>query len=117
MPDKEKFMYAAICFGNDARHDCRECDYYIRTNCVEYCDERRIVRDALALLKEQDNCENCAIAIEDRQPVVRCKDCKHCVIAEDHVWRSLRGETLYKCEHIPLIDVESNWFCADGERK
>ena len=29
----------------------------------------------LALLKEQDNCENCAIAIEDRQFVVRCKDC------------------------------------------
>ena len=57
MPDKDKFMYAAICFGNDARHDCRECDYYIRTNCVEYCDERRIVRDALELLKEQEAVE------------------------------------------------------------
>lgn len=53
MTDREKFDYAAYCFGNDARHDCRQCDYYIRTNCVEYCDERRIVRDALDLLKEK----------------------------------------------------------------
>ena len=33
------------------------------------------ISNALFLLKEQNNCENCAIAIEDRQPVVRCKDC------------------------------------------
>lgn len=39
--------------------------------------DAHMVADALALLKEQDNCENCAVAIEDRQPVVRCKDCKN----------------------------------------
>ena len=33
------------------------------------------LRDILALLKENNECENCAMAIEDRQLVVRCKDC------------------------------------------
>lgn len=41
------------------------------------CVSIPMLRGALELLKKQDNCENCAIAIEDRQPVVRCKDCKH----------------------------------------
>ena len=86
MPDKEKFMYAAICFGNDARHDCRECDYYIRTNCVEYCDERRIVRDALELLKEPEpvqvvwkfgfpHCPECGQMLPEGD---RVKYCLHC---------------------------------------
>lgn len=58
---------------------------------------------------EQDNCENCAIAIEDRQPVIRCKDCKHrdpedgrCDNGHDVIW------------NLPRPD---NWFCKDGERR
>lgn len=58
-------------------------------------------------LKEQDNCENCAMAIEDRQPVVRCKDCKYCDI-----------ETLEHCWCLILArSREPDWFCADGVRK
>ena len=74
------------------------------------------VRGAIAMLKEQNNCENCAIAIEDRQPVVRCKDCKYrslyCTEATD-------GTTLYTCHHPCANDVPRpfDWFCADGERK
>lgn len=65
--------------------------------------------DALALLKEQNNCENCAIAIEDRQPVVRCKDCKH-------------GAYVVQVGMLPFVtccgvDRELDWFCADGERR
>ena len=66
------------------------------------------IRDAVELLKEQSQCENCAIAIEDRQMVVRCKDCKHrdpedkkCDCGHDIHWQ------------LPRPD---NWFCADGER-
>lgn len=64
-----------------------------------------IVANAIALLKEQNNCENCAIAIEDRQPVVRCRDCKH--------WEPERDG------HCPYnhIFTAPDWFCADGERK
>jgi len=40
-------------------------------------DIEQWARDAIALLKEKNGCENCAIAIEDRQPVVRCKDCTY----------------------------------------
>ena len=34
------------------------------------------IRDAIKLLKDHDICENCAVAIEDRVLVVRCKDCR-----------------------------------------
>ena len=63
--------------------------------------------DALELLKEQNNCENCAIAIEDRQPVVRCKDCKYCVYP--------KTENFCKMGH--LHGNTEIWFCADGEQK
>lgn len=78
-----------------------------------------ILNDAIALLKEQDNCENCAITIEDRQPIVRCKDCKHSTI---HCIESILGEPLYDC-HNPnwnyddIPTMKWNWFCADGERE
>ena len=81
-----------------------------------YYDAYKTVDDALTLLKEQNNCENCAIAIEDRQPVVRCKDCKYrslyCTEATD-------GTTLYTCHHPCANDVPRpfDWFCSDGERR
>ena len=66
------------------------------------------------LLKEQDNCENCSIAIEDRQPIVRCKDCKHrgdrnkCIVA----FVAEKQEMPYF-----FYDNRGEWFCADGKRK
>ena len=36
---------------------------------------KEIMETALELLK-QDGCENCAMDVEDRQMVVRCKDCR-----------------------------------------
>ena len=72
------------------------------------------VEKILSLLKEQNGCENCAIAIEDRQPVVRCKDCKH------------KGQTIHQKDGTNIIVCWNqgygihhpiDWFCADGERK
>ena len=67
--------------------------------------------ETIELIKRMENntCENCAAAIEDRQPVVRCKDCKRGVYEKEngfhpHVW--CRGQ----CH-------PDYWFCADGERK
>ena len=61
-------------------------------------------KEIIALLKEQDNCENCAIAIEDRQIVVRCKDCR---------WYDEKISICDNC-HLPR---ERTFFCADGKRK
>lgn len=69
-----------------------------------YCIPTDLLQCAVALLKEQDNCENCAIAIEDRQPVVRCKDCKH---NQAHGCNVLCD--LFYGSHYP------NGFCDQGE--
>ena len=65
---------------------------------------------AIGLLKEQNNCENCAIAIEDRQPIVRCKDCKWWHESETH-------KGYGDCGQANGITLKpSNWFCDDGEK-
>ena len=65
-----------------------------------------IAKAAFALLKEQDNCENCAIVIEDRQPVVRCKNCKY--------WRQLYGDKPFYSS-IGCCDCNDMWLSLDGE--
>ena len=55
--DREKIMSALDCRANDTDIDCRKCDYYIREDKPEYCDFRGMLRDALALLKEQEKKE------------------------------------------------------------
>lgn len=75
--------------------------------CTSEGVELDMFREVLALLKEQENCENCAIAIEDRQLIVRCKDCKH--RAENH--------RCYADNPMRGSYVGNNWFCADGEAK
>lgn len=78
-----------------------------------------VVGDTIALLKERDNCENCAIAIEDRQPVVRCKDCKywHPLFKPDgycdcdDMWRSLEGETT----EVEYIRTNEDFYCGYAE--
>ena len=75
---------------------------------------QEIAKNALELLEEQDNCENCAIAIEDRQSVVRCKDCIHCGKSEKCVLAAVSKE-----KNFPLfmLDNRGEWFCADGVAK
>ena len=83
------------------------------------CDIEQMCHDAFELLKEQDNCENCAIAIEDRQPLVRCKDCANgevCTQSWDgvqYVECHAHEEEGYDHEDGHPLD----WFCADGERR
>ena len=74
--------------------------YMIILQCKEI-----LMRDAIALLKEQNNCENCAIAIEDRQPVVRCKDCRYYLGINEG------------CGARDFYPPSGDWFCADGERR
>lgn len=113
MADREKIIKGLECIAQKREptaNPCKDCGYSSRLNyaiCV-----KDIASDVLTLLKEQDNCENCAIAIEDRQPVVRCRDCKH-------------GEKVPTFKYYPdvtwcnkyLTSHNDNWFCADGERE
>jgi hypothetical protein len=111
--------------------ECPNCPYWKDDDCVETLNadvltilkeqEEEIenlkqtaqsMMEGICLLKEQNNCENCAVAIEDRQPVVKCEDCKHCYYASNRV----PEEQTYVCDKIG-IDVLPDWFCADGERK
>lgn len=48
----------------------------------------------------------------DAVPVVRCKDCKHCEYASNRI----PTEQAWVCYKLG-IDVEQDWFCADGERR
>ena len=70
-----------------------------------------LIDETLVLLKEQDNCENCAIAIEDRQPIVRCKDCKHYRI--NTVYPGTNMIMTY-CAKTGIAESKPEWFCADG---
>ena len=98
MIDREKVIKGLeCCAGQCNYHGCPYKDPCENANGV-----KQIMLDALALLKEKNGCENCAIAIEDRQPVIRCKDCKHYM-------------TIHcTCDGCCISD---DWFCADGERR
>lgn len=71
----------------------------------EFMDVRLSKEDAekiLALLKEQEM-------------VVRCKDCKHWnagTCLNDNVFRQIEV-----CGCYPDFVTDSNWFCAEGERR
>ena len=75
---------------------------------------KEIMETALELLK-QDGCGNSAMAVEDRQMVVRCKDCRW--------WKDWKCENdfvlqqIYDCGCYPDFHTDSEWFCAEGERR
>ena len=74
-------------------------------NWIDPSDSLTTIDDALKLLKEQNACENCAMAIEDRVMVIRCKDCRyHGNIDEDYC-QCLEQET------------NNDFFCWYGERR
>ena len=112
MADKKQVMFdieRCICHVPDA---CRDCSKYKGVDGLRCMEE--LMADAYALLKEQDGCENCAIAIEDRQPVVYCKDCKYWLPMNrfDPDYHPGRGQCELNC-----WIRDSDWFCADGERR
>lgn len=82
---------------------------------IWFTDEN--VKRIIDVLKYDTECENCAIAIEDRQRIVRCMDCRYATMTAD-------GELCKYCE----MDTDDNgdprevyhsakFYCANGERK
>ena len=110
MIDREKVIKGLeCCAGQCNYHGCPYKDPCENANGV-----KQIMLDALALLKEKNGCENCAIAIEDRQPVVRCKDCRY--------WTSEKILEYHICKRWEKTGVKNfatagDWFCADGIAK
>ena len=130
MPDREKVISGLQRCRLMNKLNCDKCpyDYNGRGNGKSECTAE-LADDVLTLLKEQDNCENCAIAIEDRQPVVRCKDCKHrpreipftTSWGETQTYLEFPNDSKCPCwnpsEEYYSWNPDDDWFCADGERK
>ena len=126
MTEREKVIEAlAMCEGFP--HLCglrKECPY---SDNSEECEEN-MHKDALALLKEQeDDYKNILSDYEELarehekllnkkiplitngEEVVRCKDCKHCQRQEGQ-------EPWLSCLKLKMTTTPY-WFCADGERR
>lgn len=105
MPDREKvvsglkhclFDHAALDILDVTNH-CNGCPYYTSPEC-----ERDLYYDALELLKTMGL-------------VIRCKDCRwwqdgRC--ANDYVHQQMNDD-----EYYPDFHTDSEWFCAEGERR
>lgn len=82
------------------------CEYWVNSHKGEnFLLTYSSVVELLNVLKEQNSCENCAIAIEDRQPIVRCKYCVN------------RHNSLNCRMFSEGMDTSDDWFCADGKHK
>lgn len=113
MPDREKVLNGLKKCMTPSIEDCVGCPYFNGVNVNGECNSALLV-DALELLK-QDGCENCAIAIEDRQMVIRCKDCRWWEDGKcenDYVHQQIYDDGCY-----PDFHTYSEWFCAEGERR
>lgn len=113
MTDREKVMtWLEICGKNNDCSSC--CPWANGANSEREGCKESLMADALWLLKT-DSCENCAMAVEDRQMIVRCKDCKW--------WKDYKCENdyvlrqIFDCGCYPDFHTDSNWFCAEGERR
>lgn len=56
MPDIRKVISAYECVITRGKSvcECGKCDYHIKDSAVFFCDNQRVLTDALALLKEQE---------------------------------------------------------------
>lgn len=98
MTDREKVITAlAICTGKCKCFGC----WYGQNNPDFRCQDR-LKADALAILRES-------------KPVVFCGDCKYWnagTCLNDNVsWQ------IEDCGCYPDFVTDSNWFCAEGERR
>ncbi len=62
----------------------------------------KLIADAVALLKEQPE-------------IVRCKDCKHLFDGEHEF--NCCDVLMDKARWITTLNVDPDWYCADGEAK
>ena len=110
--DREKVIKGLQCcnyygFHEDCPYDKKDPNEEHDTTCM-----MDLMRDALALLKEQEVQKffvDESGQITSLPVVVRCKDCKHLL---EHDTGELECEI--KAGWFP---VKPDWYCADGERR
>ena len=116
MIDQEKIIKALDCCLDIVRSgrwasSCIACPYAVEENS---CREKMIL-DVIAMLKEQGDeitALSIALAMYEKQDIVRCKDCKH---YKPYTGR-VSGNLLHECEIFDMDIDEPDWFCANGER-
>lgn len=136
MPDREKVIKALECIVADTDLDCKKCDYYIRDDVPQYCATTNVLRDALALLKEQEETIN-DLTETIRQLNQHIKDLSEYMtpygkVKDVKAYAELlkEQEAVVRCKDCKWYDKQNNWcisldiaeqgedwFCADGERK
>lgn len=97
MPDRENVISGLHCRAQDLMIDlpaCDGCDYQIQIVNRMGCDFRRLCRDALALLKEQE-------------AVVRCKDCR---------FRDDPQSVISMWLPCQFAETPNEWYCASGKK-
>ena len=98
MPDHEKVVLGLEHCSEDG---CKSCPY--EPDC-KMCDGFSILaKDALELINYQD--QHIEAFLRDREPIVRCKNCKH---YDKQTGICAKGNT-HGCA--------DTWFCADAERR
>ena len=111
MPDREKVINALdICLGHGK---CDDCGYRIKGGYSTMDCRKPMMRDALALLKEQQNqiwemqdrTEYLEDKLKEQPQIVRCNNCKK------------RYTVLCIQEEAGNINNQDDWFCADGVRR
>lgn len=112
MTDLEKVIgELEYCRHNPKCDACEKCQYGGRS--IMTCES--LVDDSLALLKEQEDeitALSIALALYEKQDIVRCKDCRH---YKPYTGR-VSGNLYHECEHFDRDIDDPEWFCADGER-
>jgi ribosomal protein S27AE len=75
--DRGKIVSAYECVITRGKSECEcgKCDYHIKDSAVFFCDNQRVLTDALELLKEQEttsttesrifHCKKCGYGIDD----------------------------------------------------
>lgn len=95
------------CVSRDCDRDCEKCDLVQERDWL-----MSVYDDAISILEGLENnngCENCSMAIEDRPPVTRCIECRY-----SHWVNHETGNVVCKIGH----GVNPpDWFCPDGKKR
>ena len=84
-------------------------------------DANALMRDVMGLTIVSPEAMNYANAVAvaianaptiDAVEVVRCKDCKHAIVNENHI-----DKPLICCLTKMVGTTDEDWFCANGKRK
>ena len=116
MINKDKVMKdIEYCLRPDNTNLCGECSY----KDIPYDCKHALIKDVYELLKEQEAKIEKLIGFingfsKDAVPVVRCKDCKHYKINTVYPGTNM---TMTYCAKTGITVSNSDWYCADGERR